>query len=114
MERAHARKRKDRSVVRRVSAAVPGIVADPAARRSPLHGAQGVGLSNPRHLPEKTEEMRPLMSTTARQDLLVLPQTKGKENLERKARGPKDGRSSATFAVKRYRPTQLLQTNIVG
>jgi hypothetical protein len=54
------------------------------------------------------------MSTTARQDLLVLPQTKGKENLERKARGPKDGRSSATFAVNRYRPTQLLQTNIVG
>ena len=54
MERAHARKRKDRSVVRRGSAAVPGIVADPAARRSPLHGAQGVGLSNPRHLPEKT------------------------------------------------------------
>ena len=54
MERAHTRKRKDRSVVRRGSAAVPGIVADPAAMKFPLHGAQGVGLSNPRHLPKKT------------------------------------------------------------
>ena len=54
MERAHTRKRKDRSVVRRGSAAVPGIVADPAAIKFPLHGAQGVGLSNPRHLPKKT------------------------------------------------------------
>ena len=49
MERAHTRKRKDRSVVRRGSAAVPGIVADPAAMKFPLHGAQGVGLSK-RHM----------------------------------------------------------------